>query len=166
MNKPILNKLILPLSLAASLLAPLTAQAQFGASKVATAHASVRPTAVPRGGKGVMIVTLSVGVKYHVNANKPNDPAYIATIFTPQSVPGIQFGAARYPAPKLMKLSYSPKPLLVYTGLVTVSVPFTVTSAAKPGKLPLSGMVNFQGCDAQSCFPPATAPVKAVVTVR
>lgn len=161
-----MNKPLLPLALTAFLFVPLTAQAQFGASKVATAHASVRPAAIPRGGKGVMIVTLSVGAKYHVNANKPNDPAYIPTVFTPQPVPGIQFGTARYPAPKLMKLSYSPKPLLVYTGLVTVSVPFTVTSAAKPGRVPLSGTVNFQGCDAQSCFPPVTAPVKAMISVR
>lgn len=161
-----MNKILMPLALAALLVAPLTVQAQFGASKVATASASVRPAAVPRGGKGIMTVTLSVGSKYHVNANKPNDPAYIPTVFTPQPVPGIKFGPAHYPAPKLMKLSYSPKPLLVYTGLVTVSVPFTVTPAAKPGRLPLSGTVNFQGCDAQSCFPPVASQVKAIISVR
>ena len=161
-----MNKLILPLLAAASLLAPVTAQAQVGASKVATAHASVRPSAIPRGGKGVLTVTLSVSAKYHINAHTPNDPAYIPTVFTPQPVPGIVFGAVRYPTPRPMKLSYSPKPLLVYTGLVTVSVPFTVTSAAKPGMVPLSGTMSFQGCDAQSCFPPASAPVKAVVAVK
>lgn len=161
-----MNKILLPLALAASLLAPSITQAQFGASKVATATASVRPVAIPRGSKGIMIVTLNVGAKYHVNAHTPNDPAYIPTVFTPQPVPGIKFGAAHYPAPKLMKLSYSPKPLLVYTGHVTVSVPFTVTQAAKPGIVPLSGTMNFQGCDAQSCFPPAVSQVKAVIAVK
>lgn len=160
-----MNKIFMPLA-AAAFLVPLSAQAQFGASQVATAHASVKPAAVPRGGKGMITVTLSIGAKYHVNANKPNDPAYIPTVFTPQPAPGIVYGAARYPAPKLMKLSYSPKPLLVYTGQVTVSVPFTVTPAAKPGRVSLSGTMNFQGCDAQSCFPPASAPVKVVVSVR
>ncbi len=169
-----MNKLILPLAFASSLLvafassllAPPAAHAQFGALKVATAHAVARPSAIPRGSTGVLTVTLSVGAKYHINANKPNDPAYIATVFTPQPAPGIQFGAARYPTPKLMKLSYSPKPLLVYTGLVTVSVPFRVTPAAKPGMVPLSGTMSFQGCDAKSCFPPAAAPVKAVIAVK
>ncbi len=160
-----MNKIFMPLA-AAAFMVPFPGYAQFGASKAATAHASVTPAAIPRGGKGVMTVTLKIGAKYHVNANKPNDPAYIATIFTPQPVPGIVYGAARYPAPKPMKLSYSPKPLLVYTGLVTVSVPFTVTPAVKPGRLPLSGTVNFQGCDAQSCFPPVSAPVKAVIAVK
>ena len=159
-----MNKIFLPLLAAASL--PVAAHAQFGAFKVAAAHASVKPSAIAPGGKGVLTVTLSVGAKYHVNAHTPNDPAYIPTVFTPQPVPGIQFGAARYPSPRLMKLSYSPKPLLVYTGQVTVSVPFTVTPAAKPGRLPLSGTISFQGCDARSCFPPASAPVKAVITVK
>lgn len=161
-----MNKIFLTLALAAVFSVPHAADAQFGAAKVATAHAFVKPAAVPRGGTGVLTVTLSVGSKYHVNANKPNDPAYIPTVFTPQPMLGIRFGAARYPAPRLMKLSYSPKPLLVYTGLVTVTVPFTVTPAAKPGRLPLSGTMNFQGCDAQSCFPPAAASVKAVVSVK
>ena len=164
MNK-ICDKIFMPLAIAAFTVSG-SAHAQLGASKVATAHAAVRPAAVPRGSKGMLIVTLSVGAKYHVNANNPNDPAYIPTVFTPQPVPGIQFGAAHYPAPKLMKLSYSPKPLLVYTGRVTVSVPFTVTPNARPGMVPLSGTINFQGCDARSCFPPASAPIKAVVLVK
>ena len=162
-----MNKtLLLPLFAAASLSVPLPAPAQFGTSKVATAHASARPAAIARGSRGLLTVILSVGPKYHVNANKPNDPAYIPTVFTPQPVPGIQYGTVRYPAPKPMKLSYSPKPLLVYTGQVTVLVPFTVTQAARPGMLPLSGTVSFQGCDAQSCFPPVSASVKAVIAVK
>ena len=167
-----MRTLILPLLAAASifaaapLLLPFPAAAQTGAAKVAAAHASVKPTAIARGGKGLLVVTLSVGPQYHVNARKPNDPAYIPTTFTPQPLPGIKFGLAHYPAPKLMKLSYSPKPLLVYTGLVIITVPFTVTDAVKPGSLPLSGVVDFQGCDARSCFPPASAPVKATLMVK
>ncbi len=142
------------------------AYAQLGAAQVASAHAAVRPGSVPRGGKGTLTVTLTVSPKYHVNAAKPNDPNYIATSFTPQPAPGVTFGPVRYPAPKPMALSYSPKPLLVYTGAVVVTVPFTVSRAAKPGPLPLSGTVNYQGCDAKSCFPPASAPVKATLTVK
>ena len=161
-----MNKLALPLFAAASLLVPLAGHTQMGGVKVATARAAVKPGTVARGGKGTLLVTLSVGPKYHVNARKPNDPAYIATVFTPQPTPGITFGTARYPAPKLMKLSYSPKPLLVYTGQVLITVPFTVTQAVKPGFLPLSGVVDFQGCDAQSCFPPASSSVKTVFVVK
>ena len=161
-----MNKLILPVFAALTLLAPCASYAQLGAAKVATARAVVKPAAIVRGSKGTLIVTLSVGPKYHVNARHPNDPAYIPTTFTPQPMPGIKFGATQYPAPKPMKLSYSPKPLLVYTGQVVITVPFTVTDAVKPGFLPLSGVVDYQGCDAQSCFPPATASVKTAFVVK
>ena len=156
----------LPLIGSAFSLAPTPATAQFGPSKIATAAAVVKPISVVRGGKGNLVVTLTVKPQYHINANKPNDPAYIATVFTAQPMPGIVFGPAHFPAPKLIKVSYSPKPLLVYTGQVRVMIPFTVTSATRPGTKMLAGSVAFQGCDAKSCYPPAAASVKAAVTVR
>lgn len=161
-----MNKLNLLFLLPLAVTAALPVSAQSGPSKVATAHAVAQPAAVARGGKGIFTVTLAVKPQYHVNANKPNDPAYIATVFTPKPMPGITFGAVHYPAPNLVKVSYSPKPLLVYTGRVTMIVPFTVSKTAKTGAAKLMGSASFQGCDAKSCYPPATADVQAVVTVR
>ncbi len=147
-----------------ALLAP--ARAQFGGPKVATVTASAKPTAVAPGGRGVLLVTVAVGPKYHINAHKPNDPAYIATVFAGQKTPGITYGTPVYPAPHPMKLSYASKPLLVYTGKAVIAVPFTVAKTAKPGKAALSGALSFQGCDAKSCYPPASAQVRAAVTIK
>jgi len=160
-----MNKAIfLSLPLAGALLSP--AFAQFGPSKVATASASSRPATVVRGGKGVLVITLSVKPAYHVNANKPNDPAYIPTVFTPAPMSGVIFGPVHYPAAKLVKVSYSTKPLLVYTGQVMMTIPYTVSKSAGPGPKMLTGSVAFQGCDAKSCYPPATAQVKTALTVK
>ena len=163
MNKPA----FLSLLAAAPFFTPLAAHAQFGGpnAKIATAAAAA-PAAVVRGGKGTLAVTLSVKPAYHVNANHPNDPAYIPTVFTMQPVPGVVFGAARYPAPKLIKVSYSPKPLLVYQGQVKVTIPFTVSQTAAPGTKHLVGSVAFQGCDAKSCYPPASAHVQAALVIK
>lgn len=147
-------------------LALAPAHAQFGGPKVATVTAISQPTAVMPGGKGILRVTVAVGSKYHINAHTPNDPAYIATVFAGQKTPGIMFGPAQYPSPKAMKLSYAPKPLLVYTGKAVISVPFTVAKTAKPGKATLTGALSFQGCDAKSCYPPASAQVRAAVTIK
>jgi hypothetical protein len=166
MDKTTHSYFLLPVGAALLLLAPLSASAQFGPSKVAEATAAIQPTAIVRGGKGVLRVTLTVKPKYHVNANKPNDSAYIATVFVPQPTPGIVFGPAQYPAAQSITVSYSPKPLLVYRGRVTITVPFAVTRGAAPGVKRLSGTVSFQGCDAASCYPPASAIVKAAVTVK
>lgn len=159
------SKTLLALS-ALSLMALQPAQAQFGAPKVATVTAIAKPAVVAPGGRGVLVVTVAVGSKYHINAHAPNDPAYIATVFAGQKTPGITFGQAVYPAPKAMKLSYAPKPLLVYTGRAVIAVPFTVAKTAKPGKTALAGALAFQGCDAKSCYPPASAQVRAAVTVK
>lgn len=155
----------LPAAALTLLLLP-SAQAQYGAPKVATVTAAVKPAAVAPGGKGVLLVTVNVGAQYHINASKPNDPAYIATEFTGQGGRGITFGPAKYPAPKSVKVSYSSKPLLVYVGRTVISVPFTVAKTAKPGKTTLAGALAFQGCDAKSCYPPASAQVRASVTVK
>ena len=157
----------LPLLAAALLLPPLAAHAQFGGpnAKIATATAAA-PAAVFRGGTGTLTVTLSVKPAYHVNANHPNDPAYIPTVFTMQPAPGVRFGPAQYPAAKLIKVSYSPKPLLVYQGQVKVTVPFTVSKTAAPGLKHVVGSVAFQGCDAKSCYPPASASVNAAILVK
>ena len=151
---------------ALGLLALAPAQAQLGGPKVATVTAAAKPATIARGGKGVLLVTVTVRPQYHINAHKPNDSAYIATDFSGQAAPGVTFGMARYPMPKPMKLSYSPKPLLVYVGKAVISVPYTVAKTAKPGKMALTGTVSFQGCDAKSCYPPASAPMRAIVTVK
>lgn len=151
---------------ALSLIALVPAHAQFGAPKVATVTATAKPATVAPGGRGVLRVTVAVGSKYHINAHAPNDPAYIATVFAAQKTPGITFGHAAYPAPKAMKLSYAPKPLLVYVGKAVIAVPFTVAKTAKLGKTALAGALSFQGCDAKSCYPPASAQVRAAVTVK
>ena len=144
----------------------LPAHAQFGGPKVAAVTATAKPAATTPGGRGVLLVTVNIGTKYHINAHKPNDPAYIATAFEGQKTPGITFGQATYPAPKVMKLSYATKPLLVYTGKIVVAVPFTVSKTARPGKAALTGALSFQGCDAKSCYPPASAQVRVAVTVK
>ncbi len=159
-----LSKLALVALPVMTLMSP--AAAQFHGPKVATASASAKPASVARGGHGVLLVTVTVGPQYHLNAHAPNDAAYIPTVFVGQATPGVTFGAAHYPAPRAMKLSYAPKPLLVYTGRVVIAVPFTVATTAHPGRLPLAGTLSFQGCDAKSCYPPASAPVRAAVTVR
>ena len=154
----------LPAALTLLVLAP--AHAQYGAPKVATVTAAAQPASVTRGGKGVLLVTVTVKPQFHINAHKPNDPAYIATVFSGQASSGVTFGPAKYPAPRTVKVSYANTPLLVYMGKVLIAVPFTVAKTAKPGKTALAGALSFQGCDAKSCFPPASAQVRAVVTVK
>ncbi len=143
----------------------LSAQAQSpGKMNVAAVSASVTPTHVGRGGKGVLVVTLSVAPQFHVNAHKTSDPDLIATDFAPSAPAGVKFGAARYPAPHMLSLDGKPSP--VYVGRTTISIPFTVAKTAKAGAAKLGGQLTYQGCNAASCFPPKTVAVTAAVAIQ
>ncbi|BDI28598.1 hypothetical protein CCAX7_006490 [Capsulimonas corticalis] len=141
----------------------MPAQAQMPGANVAKVTAAAKPSAASHGRKGVLAITIAVSPGFHVNANKPNDPDLIPTVFTAQSTPGVTFGAPKYPAAKSITVTYEKKPMLVYQGSAVILVPYTVS---KPGKVVLKGSLGFQGCNASSCFPPDSAPVTATVTVK
>ncbi len=150
-------------SVCAASIAPARAQ---GPTIVSVASVKASPAMVAPGGHGTLTVTLSVASGYHINAHTPNDPSLIPTSLTATSA-GAVIGAARYPASKTIKVSYAPKPILVYEGRTTVQVPFTVSKAAKHGKkIAILGTLSFQGCNQSSCFAPASLPVHATVGVK
>lgn len=153
---------LLALCTAASF-APARAQ---GPTIVSVASVKASPATVTPGGHGTLRVTLSVAPGYHINAHTPNDPSLIPTLLTASSA-GAVFGAARYPASKAIKVSYTPKPILVYEAKTTILMPFTVAKSAKPGrKMAILGTLSFQGCNQSSCFAPASLPIHATVGVK
>lgn len=153
-----------PLALTFLFAAPLAAQTP--GAKVLTATASVSPKVIARGGRGVLTLTVNVAPRFHINAVKPNDPALIPTAFKAAAPAGVTFGSALFPVARTIKASYSSKPMLVYIGRTTISIPFTVSKTAKPGHAAVGGTLGYQGCNETSCFPPASVPVRAVVTVK
>ncbi len=151
---------------AALLLGATPLVAQMPGAKIATVAAKVTPAAIAPGGKGVLHISVMVAPQFHINAHKPNDSSLIPTAFSGQGTGGIKYGAPQYPSPKSIKVSYETKPMLVYMGKATIAVPFTVPKTAKSGHITLGGSLNYQGCNASSCFPPASLPVKATVTIK
>ncbi len=150
-------------SVCAASLAPVRAQ---GPTIVSVKSVKASPATVAPGGHGTLLVTLSIAPGYHVNAHQPNDPSLIPTSLSATSA-GATFGAARYPASKTIKVSYAPKPILVYEASTTILVPFTVAKSAPHGKtLAVLGTLSFQGCNQSSCFAPTSLPVRAAVGVK
>lgn len=129
--------------------------------------AQFKPAQAAAGSKAVLLVTLKVADGYHVNANKPDDENSIPTEVTvevPKGVP-LTAGAAQFPQAKTISVGYSEKPVKVYEGTVTLSVPVQVNKGAS-GKYTLAGKLHLQGCNATACFPPATLNFSAPLTVR
>jgi len=153
--------LLLALVLAVSQVA--RSQAPIGVYAKTTAVAN--PSVLKAGGHGAVLVTVTIAPGFHINSVKPADPNLIPTKLAMSKLPGFSFGQVSYPPNKTVKESYSPKPMLVYTGKTVIRVPVTATSA-KPGHYTLTGSLSFQGCNHSACFPPMTSQIRAAVTVK
>jgi len=135
------------------------------AEPVATVSASAKPASVARGGHGALTIVFDVQSGYHINAHKLTDDNFIPTVVTPKAAAGVSYGAPVYPASHVVKME-GVGDIQVYTGHVTVKVPYTVAKSAKPGKISLGADISYQGCNATSCYPPVKATASASVSVK
>ena len=101
-------------------------------------------------------VELVVAPGYHINANPPTFPYLIATEVQPGKVDGVTVAdKLTYPQPKMESFSFADRPLAVYEGSVTISIPLTVAAGAK-GQRTIPFKIRVQACDTDKCYPPAT----------
>ncbi|MES2459292.1 MAG: protein-disulfide reductase DsbD domain-containing protein [Armatimonadota bacterium] len=135
-------------------------------ASVVTTSGGVKPGVVARGGKGEVMVTLAIKPGWHVYASDPGNPSYIPTTVSAKGANGVTFGKPRFPKAESLKTSVDPKPVNVYQGKATIAIPFTVAKTAKPGKQKLTASVGYQTFNDQTCLPPETVPVTAMVTVK
>jgi len=114
-------------------------------------------SALAQGQQGKLAVVLDIPDGYHAQSNTPTDDSAIKCEIKLDNVPGIEFGQAIYPPgidqnfPALGKIN-------VYINRAVIRVPFTVAKDAKLGPIHLSGNVQLQICNSQSCFPPLNTP--------
>lgn len=107
------------------------------------------------GGEVIAVVSFVIDEGYHTHSNKPSEPNFIATALTVSPVKGVQGGAAVYPKGKAQKVAGLDKPLSLYEGQFTVSVPLKLEAGVTlPVKVPAS--LRYQACQGAQCFPPKT----------
>ena len=134
-------------------------------SKIATPKVEVSPAKVTRG--STFNVTLDVGIMagFHMNAHKPSEDYLIPTELTAKLPAGFKETATVYPQGIAKKLSFTDKPLLVYTGKFMVSVKLEAEANAPLGKVKLPFTLQYQACNDAVCLPPVKIPVDATVDV-
>ncbi len=144
---------------------PARAQQLPSPSKVASTQAHVSPATVARG--GTFEVTLDVGIMagFHMNAHKPSEDYLIPTTLTAKLPAGFKELETTYPPGVAKKLSFTEKPLLVYTGKFTVRAKFAAEANAPLGKVKLPFTLQYQACNDAVCLPPVRIPVEAAVDV-
>lgn len=119
---------------------------------------------LPPGGKGTVVVEMTVGRGWHVNSHEPLEEFLVPTVVTLTTSSGQRL-PVRYPAARRKRFAFSEKPLSVYAGTVRFEADVVLPPDARD-PFPLSGEVSYQACTDEQCFPPARIPLAGSVRVR
>jgi thiol:disulfide interchange protein DsbD len=118
-----------------------------------TVSGALDVSAIQQDSSGRLAVVLDIDPGFHAQSHTPLDEYAIKCEVTLNPVPGIVFGDIIYPAGKIEEYPQLGK-LSVYTGRAIILVPFAATKDAKLGSITLSGTVEMQICNDDTCFPP------------
>ncbi|HKV28751.1 MAG TPA: protein-disulfide reductase DsbD domain-containing protein [Candidatus Acidoferrales bacterium] len=145
---------------------PALAQSSLpAASAVASPKAYVSLEPVPRGSTFEIGVVVGIMPGFHMNAHKVSEDYLIPTNLTAKPSAGIKALQTLYPEGQSLKLSFSDKPLSVYTKQFTVRAKFSLSANAPLGKMSLPFTLQYQACNDSACLPPVKIPVLAKINI-
>ncbi len=121
--------------------------------------------AVKRGGSAKGTITMDVQGGYHVNSNRPSSSNYIPTRVSISGA-GLKIAGITYPRGKSRKFSFSDEALSVYEGRVTFGFNVSVPAGFKGNSGKIRVVVNYQACNDEACFRPASKEVTLNFSVR
>ena len=155
--------LLATISLAA--LIPSTAFAQKKPGEAVKVHeVQIKGAAAP-GSEVTAVIAFEIDSGYHTHSNKPSEKNFIPTVLTVQPAPGVKAGEAVYPKGKSEKVEGLDKPLSLYQGQFTISVPLKLDASAK---LPLTvpATLRYQACQGALCYPPKSLKLDIPVAAK
>ncbi len=148
--------------MAAVAICPQFAGAQFASKKILSASASASGPVVP-GKSFSVVISVSIDAPYHIQANKPKE-GFIPTVVTIGAVSGLKVTSIAYPKPVTAKIGSDSLP--VYEGNIQIKVALSSSKILKHGKINLPYTLKYQGCNANSCFPPGSVKGQVFLTVN
>ena len=130
-------------------------------------HAAIAATPVEvsgaAGGKIALFVDVTPKPNIHVYA--PGSEFYIPITVKLNAPAEIKAGKLVYP--KAETLTLLDEKVAVFQKPFRLTQEMTIDKSAKPGStLTVSGTVHYQSCDDKVCYPPESAPVTWMVTVK
>jgi thiol:disulfide interchange protein len=146
---PLTRARLIPLAV---LLLFATGATSFAATK-ANVSAALNYQALPPNQQAVIAVVFDIPPGYHIQSNKPTNPAYIPTEVTLSPNPAIEAYAPIFPPDEIRNYPALGR-LNVYEGKAIVYIPIRTKPNAPQGPLHLEGTAQYQMCNDQTCFPP------------
>ena len=130
------------------------------------AEVLVDRTAIARGDTFHMAVALEIDRGYHINANPQAEEFPIPTIVRPEPHPAVTWGNVAYPAGRRLSVTWAESGgISVYQGKAVIVLEATAANDAPTGPTILRLHLSYQGCDADTCYPPNSLVLEKTVTI-
>ena len=119
---------------------------------------------VARGSEFTQHVTIQLKPGFHVNSDKPDDE-YLIPLKLTWTGP-LQAEEVVFPKPERMKSTFSPKPLVVYTGAFDIVTKFKVPATAPDGPNMAVVKLRYQAYNDKECLRPQTVEVNLSLDIK
>lgn len=120
---------------------------------------------VPRGASFEVAIVADILEGFHINTDKPLQDYLIPTVLRVEPPKGLRVLEIAYPKGKLAKFSFSPEPLAVYEGRVTMRIRLEASADAPLGVRQLPVKLRYQACNDSACLRPVTVEVPVRIEV-
>ena len=150
------------------LLSPISKKPAGEIIKVHTAWSLDR---VHPGSHVILAVIFDIAKDFHINADKSQIipvkdlnlyPTQVQMIKVPE---GITAESPRFPKAQQLKVEYADQGITVFTGRTVIYLPMKIDEIVKSGPLHFKVQIDYQACDAQTCFFPQKAVIKKSIEV-
>jgi thiol:disulfide interchange protein DsbD len=136
----------------------------------AVAHAATGPhgqvkeavlnySALRAGQQEIAAVVVEIKPGFHAQSHTPVDQFAVKFEMTLKENPALVLGEPIYPEGKIENYPLLGR-LSVYTGRVLLRFPVQAKADGKPGKIQITGSIQYQACDDSVCYPPEELPFK------
>ena len=137
---------------------------QTGGPHVVSAQA-VPGLAGKRGSTLEVPLKVTIRPGYHINSNRPAEDYLIPTVLDWESE-HVTVQGVTYPKAESVRYEFSEKPLLVYSGTVTIVSRLSVAANAPSAPATLNGKLRYQACTDKMCLAPRTLDVSVPIRIE
>jgi len=118
---------------------------------------------IPAGKASLVELHFRVNDGLHINSHTPRVKSLIPTQLLVEEPEGLTLANVEFPQGVDYSPAFSPNDKLsVYTGDFVLKAYVT----AQPGEHLVQGVLRYQACDANSCYPPKKAPVAVDIVAK
>jgi thiol:disulfide interchange protein DsbD len=117
-----------------------------------------------------LAIVATVKPGFHINGGRPLDEFLIPTTLKFDEINDVAFSPVSYPVAEHESFSFSNDKMAVYAGKVSFFSYGRLSDDVSPGDIRISGLLNYQACNDQSCLMPRSVrfeiPLKVVETTE